>query len=709
MKNLFSKKLFIEALRQIRTPFALLFTLIAGGTGFITITHLISAIYNYRIEKTVSFAFVSDILCLLPFTFVIAIPLFTFKLFKFLTKRNASDFYHAIPFKRNCIMFTYIIAILSAIIVILLVSTMIPLITFSLSEKYISFNFYEAYPFVINMFACSLLTLSICLLSGSMTGTLITTILFALAIMFGPRIIIFSVTETILDSLGELITYNYDFGIFNSDVNLLFSGLSSFMYGFNSNLYTLSFSTVYTFILSIIYTALAFWAFNKRKSEQAENTGRNPIAQHSMRIALGYFFFHMAVTNVYFYYDYSETNIDYIIEIAILIIVGIAAMIIFELITSRKVKNLIHCFISIPIAAVLCFFTFLAISLTTNNILNYTPDKDKLDSIQYISISSDYYDDFETRYFEKKASEVKISNSEIKELVIDAYLEELEVFKNNYRKEEFHYDLSEVMNKHDRIKICFNDGLSSEIRYVYFNENEYTRFHLLLNNDEKYSSIYHSLPDDFETEYSSPNLTTDELEEIIKVLKSEYKNIPVDVLANRFGEHYMYSNDICTIDCATVEDSTKYYFSININKELPKTYEVFLDIMDKRVVNNKDEINYINNLANSIEDYYTDTTHANINLDIYDLEKTTFIGNISLNSYTEAEIKEGYYEFGYKDYEEYQNDFSKFLTSSGNSTNAKYIVFVNMSLYYEDDYVSKGTTFYSNDTEFIKKISNYIY
>ena len=229
MKNLFSKKLYIEALRQIRLSFALLFTLIVGGTAFITFVNVVSAIYDYKHDNSISFIYVSDALCLLPLTFIIAVPLFVFRLFKFLTKRNASDFYHAIPYTRNCILTTYIAAITTAIAIILLASALIPTVAYALTDKYISFNYFEAFPYVLNMFICALLTMSVCTLSSSMTGTLFTALLFALAIMFGPRTIIFSLTETISNNLYEIISYDYDFGIFNSNTNLIFSELLSFL------------------------------------------------------------------------------------------------------------------------------------------------------------------------------------------------------------------------------------------------------------------------------------------------------------------------------------------------------------------------------------------------------------------------------------------------------------------------------------------------
>lgn len=710
MKNLFSKKLYIEALRQIRIPFALLFTLIAGGTGFLTITSLISAVYEYKLEKTISFIYVSDILCLIPLTFVIAVPLFTFKLFKFLTKRNASDFYHAIPLKRNCIMFTYVAAILSATVITILVSILIPLIVFSLSQKYISFNFYEVYPFALNVLACALLTMSICILASSMTGTLFTAILFTLAIMFGPRAIIFSITQTISDTLGELITYYYDFGIFNSNVNLLFSEVLSFISWESSNMYVLTFSFAYTTILAIVYLILSFVTFNKRHSEQAENTGKNPFAQHSMRIALGYFFFHIAVINSYFYYTESDYIIDYIFEICVLVILGIAAMMIFELITTRKAKNLKYCLFSIPAAALLCLMTYLCINVISNNILNYKPDADDLDSIQYITYS-DYdegYHSYFASYFEKKASEVKITNPEIITLLTEAYAKELDVFTNNYDKPSYYIDLSELMNKHNKVKISFNNGFSSEIRFVYFDDNEYAKFISLLNADEKYSSVYHSLPKDFESEDASINLLPEEFDSIVEALKSEYQNISIDILAKCFGGSYATDSEICSISCATVENSKKFYFSINITPELPKTYEAFLEVMNKRMNKNDDSLNNIIDLAKNIEDYSTETSHGSVYLEIYDLENHKRLSYVSFGSYTKQEIEDGYYEYGYKDFDEYKNDFTNFLTNTTTLSNAKYLVFANADSFSEDDnYKSYDAVFYSSDVDFIDKITEH--
>ena len=116
MKNLFNKKLFAEALRQIRIPFALFTGIMLGFSIIMTISNLFNGSEEYKLYHNSVYIFTSDALLYLPIAFALVMPVFIFKLFKFLTKRNASDFYHAIPCKCTCIMFTYATAALTAAI-----------------------------------------------------------------------------------------------------------------------------------------------------------------------------------------------------------------------------------------------------------------------------------------------------------------------------------------------------------------------------------------------------------------------------------------------------------------------------------------------------------------------------------------------------------------------------------------------------------------
>ena len=144
MKKLFDFKLYKEALKKTKLL----------GIGCAAVTILISALFplieiltqnNIQtsalpgsepyIESIANGLFAPLLILLVIFT-----PFFFYSMFSFLTKRNESDFYHAIPFKRQTVCLCFSAAIFTWLWSTALVSLLLNALLWSFC-KYYTFSF----------------------------------------------------------------------------------------------------------------------------------------------------------------------------------------------------------------------------------------------------------------------------------------------------------------------------------------------------------------------------------------------------------------------------------------------------------------------------------------------------------------------------------------------------------------------------------------
>lgn len=116
--------------------------------------------------------------------------------------------------------------------------------------------------------------------------------------------------------------------------------------------------------------------------------------------------------------------------IVIFYIIAIAAMFLYELLTTRSLRNAVRCLKTLPFILVLNIVIFGGITLVLNTNLNRRMDADKISSISmfdsyneynpysyrttvYSFISHDYYDYTENDYFTYQLKQQKFYNKEL--------------------------------------------------------------------------------------------------------------------------------------------------------------------------------------------------------------------------------------------------------------------------------------------------------
>ncbi len=695
MRDLFDKKLFKEAFRQIRLTFSLFLGLFLGIAALITIFSILSSVESYKLDKIVITYNVSEVLFMLYVAFLIVVPVFTFKLFKFLTKRNASDFYHAIPVKRKTILFTYGVAILAATAIIMILYTIIPTVAFSIAKKYISFDVTEALIFTLNTFACVFLVLGLCLLSSSLTGTFFTNMAFLLIIGFGPRLIISSITTSISNNLHELISYKTNYGFFSPDINLLFSTIFGEMfYNYDFHIYRLEWSTLYTFILGIIYIILAFAAFSKRHSEQAENSSRNPLIQHILRTCIGFVFGLAATISLS---SFSNEDMAY----AYIVIIGygfaaICGMIGFELLTTKKVKNLLNLFVSIPIILILCFSTNIIISTAESNILSYTPDASRVDAVKCLSDSNNYGDGYAGNYYTYLLYSVKFDDEELIDSLIELYNEQMVVFRDYYKNDTQEW-FGAVYGKDYEISISFIEGNKEINRIIYLNQKEYDAIMNLVYADDDYKKLYQSLPEKYNIHWGNEGFSKSETDKIMSALEKELKELSYENLLATISSDYYLDNIYFEFNCETYMDGRYLDFDVKIGNHTPKTLDTIFNILRERDKDTNDNINTTLDSYNLLNISNPDNCYYYLRIRVFNAQTSEAVYEFYVDEYLVSEFEN--YGLNADSFEDFDKALKDFFNAAGDDETSDYIVIVNLDSSLLENYGELLYHFYIDDCE----------
>jgi len=709
MKNIFNFKLFKEALKQIRIQFFLCLGVLLGIAGIAAFAIISDAMALYQFNETIEYISILETYVHLHIIYALVVPIFVMKLFKFLTKRNASDFYHAIPQKRICIFVTYSIAVIVASTVLLVAATIVPTIAFLCASKYIKISLIPLLTYVLNIFVCSLLTLAVMLLSSAMTGTSFTNVIFAIVILVGPRFIITLITESIASTFYGILPNNADFGIFSSKINLVWNQVH-YMIEYEKNvIYQIGIPTLYTTILAVIYYLLAIKMFNKRRSEQAENSLNNPFAQHTIRICIGFVFsIFIALT----LFDAKQYEIDnYVIfELLTYAFVAICGMTIFEMLSTKKAKNLLNVVKTIPVVAILCLLVVVILNIAENRILGYTPDASKVSYIRYSNGGRGFnsYDFYEDRdYYQYITSKIKFDDNELIEFVTEKYNAELENFNKLYNSSEYehysYYEYSQMLRKDYSITVEFKEGLTKTTRVIHLNQDEYNEFCELAYSNKTYLDARSSLPEDFSIQGNQSFLTNDEIYEVIEVFENEIKDLSLNELETVLTYNYYESDSIVTFSAQTYVDSAAYIFNIYINPTVPKTMNKYLEILNNNRNEQKDNLDTICNILSNINDYTSNGSYFDLNIRVYDIATST---------------QEYYYNFSAinenLDYETYRKDdiegIKTLINECSDYSNAKYIIKFYIDYSIGDKYDDVSTYIFTDETELIddlfEKINN---
>ena len=327
---------------------------------------------------------------------LLAAPLMTLMLFHFLDNRAASDLYHALPHKRITLYLSYAGAVLLWVVLLLVLGTLTSVIACGFTHKYITLLMDSLLPFAASLFCMSFLMVAGMLVSMSITGTVFTNLLFAGILLFLPRLCVLALQSSMVNAL-PFLSDSAGTGFFRNANNLLFSGVNV-VFSMSENdgtsietLFSPSWQAyLYTFLLGLLYFAIAAFLFRRRRSEAAGQSAPSRLLQHIYRIV---------VTMTICIFIACMLYMDIVNHTArngwfmYLILYLAAALVYFayELITTRKWHNLLTALPGLGIVALLNVGILLGMHMVQSHIVAQRPAMQEIESVSFCNTDGSEY------------------------------------------------------------------------------------------------------------------------------------------------------------------------------------------------------------------------------------------------------------------------------------------------------------------------------
>lgn len=539
----FDKKLYLEGLRTLRMPGLALLIAAVALTLFPILTSAVTrSIYTYM-----------NLTPVLAVYIYLAPVLLVFTAFSFLFRRNASDLYHALPVTRKGLYLS-----LSASIVTWLWGTII--LTRLLGYLCVLFmgqTFTPVYLALQTLSYCAAAFLiTTCALIGvSATGTRFSAFIVSGVILFLPRCvsvlcgIVLSGSAPLLSPVSQGILF--DFGLNIPVAWFLYGilGVGSYVAGYAMGagwgLFTLQ-AHIYTFVLALIYLALGAVAFGKRASETAEKAASTTRMQHVYRCLISMPLFLLLATLMA-----DRGGISFDREFVLLLIFAVLVYFLYELITTKRFKNLLPALYILPIPVILCFGLAFGTRAYGKAQMGILPAAEELASIKLSPVSQS-----NLTYGQLLQAELAFTEPELLKLSAEGLAYSYEGFN------DVHY----YSNQNQRLLILQRKTGGSLARKINFTNLNALRFDELLSKNGAYRAAAMALPKDaeiYQLSYSNPyddGYAQDEqaaLAGILSLYRQERSRLSYEDIAPYVSSYGMFSPQAMP---ATLESEERVYF-----------------------------------------------------------------------------------------------------------------------------------------------------
>lgn len=380
MKNIFSPKLYVQGLRKVRNVGIAMAVIIVVLNAMIPMTCIIEDMMSFPTSGGYDVPTISDVgialfapvsLCVLLFA-----PLLVWSMFSYLNERKASDFYHAIPQKRVCVYFSFIAAVLTWLISVLLTSALVNAVLWGIAEEY-TVTVEAVCLSTIAYIILAIVMVGFMALAMTLTGTTISNCLvFALVFLFVRAMGAFFLY--MLEEVAPLFNLtNSWLQIFNLDFFLPWRLFYEVVGSFNDEVFYEAGMYIYWFIVGLLLIGVSAATYHFRKSESATKSAPSRLMQHIYRIAVTFPF--VLLIPVFIIIDNSIESYN-----LILVVIALLVWILYELLTTKKIKNIVRSlpFLLVPVAMSAIFVG--GVYTTKAIIYSTTPDREDMESVSLI-------------------------------------------------------------------------------------------------------------------------------------------------------------------------------------------------------------------------------------------------------------------------------------------------------------------------------------
>ena len=568
MKRLFDCKLFSVGFVQLK----LIGFISLAVTAFINVVTILNTIsFSRNMTGMQDIYFVQfDPTVMLLFTAVV--PMMMLYLFSFLNKRSTSDYFHSLPHHRSALFVSFFAAVLVWAVLILAINEAISAVAYTTASAHFAVDWLNVLLGDLATLAGTLLVAASIGIAMTVTGTAFTNIVVSLLLIFVPRILMLVVSSAVSEQVPILL-YHENMPPFGINFNTVLSILS-LVFGGTSirNIGTFWIGTVYTAAIGLLYAAAATVLFVKRKSEMAGSAAVSRRLQAVIRLSVALPF---CLAPCWELIDaiMSKSMPDPLVLFN-WYATAVLAFFVYELITTRKVKNLLRI---IPSLGILVLIN-VAIVAGTLGICQYnlhiTPAAEQIKSISVISPNGGY--------LEAKTEQVALTDSKIKQSVAKALKDTVALIDKEGVRQYYMVDRRPVM-----VKIVTDN--QTLYRSVLMNEAAVANLEQCLQNTEAYKAVYMDLPKPAGggLKNTSYNLITDvsvlDGAALYDTLQQEVNELGFE----RWSDYFNGSGEEITammeerLEIVTYVGSNRYTWEISLSNLLPKTIDAAMAIVNK--------------------------------------------------------------------------------------------------------------------------------
>ena len=593
MNKIFDVKIFKEGVRTLR-PIGIISTVIFS---LFSLFSLISELdYQLSIEDSF-FMSLSEYNILLVFMFCVVTPIMTLTAFNFTTKRASSDYYFSIPKTRTQLFFSLFLSVMFWSVFGILVSSLIPYLVSLCFPSTVIINYTSSIMYILGVLVSCFMVASAVMIAISTTGNFFANILVSLMIIFIPRIFYMATVSTAVESLP----------IFNIDATSILSSNLNIPFGLIFGMFTMGFtlafpyvSSLYTFILGVIYLGIAYVLFKRRKSEIAGLFAANSKIRSIFRVVLA-----SAVglaTVGFLFYTIYENDDDLLLASGFFLILSFVVYCIYELIATKSAKQMVKAmpkFYMVILVNLVCFGIMFGIRYYG---VSFCP---KAADITSVSFSTQSGND----YFDKKASEIEITDFTAVKVVADALEDNIDNCKT---AEDNHYYYTKYSDrKYSQWFVTITkDGIKHN-RRLQIKNTEAEKLINCMEETKEYKNIYTELPDAEKIDTnviinSQFNLSKAQAKEIYKAYLEDIKDIPFETHYSILtGNDYNLLSDTAiiidetevvgdmdafSINVRTIVGSEEYDIWLPVNKHYKKALQKYLELTENESVESRKAI-----------------------------------------------------------------------------------------------------------------------
>ncbi len=598
-KIFFSFSVYRDAFRQLRTIGIV-------GTCILTLGALVSPLLflgetinkNNVIDYAKNVTLYDDNITIV-ISFIAFAPFLTLYLFHFQNKRGSSDIYHSFPIRRISLFFSFWGAIVTWIVIALLISNSIPMVIWLSLSKHCSIHVFGVLVTLLNMFASSVLVSAAIALAMSLTGTLFSNIVVSLLILFLPRLIILAFTM-LLDSSLPITNGIPVISVLSSSYNVVTDFCFSVIHMRKDTPFTFAGGGIYTLVLAVIYIGFAAYLFHHRKSENAERSAGNQIAQTIYRLSCAMIvcLFPCYFIVSYYFKNPFFTNSGSLISIVLLYLLAVLVYFLFELITMHKWKKLASAIPALGILVLMNLAFIFSVISVYDHTLHTVPVPDEIRSVRLLPTPDQLYQSDNSLYYENsydenntlflKQSGIKLKDPVILKMISDQLSSSIFMIRKGYPIAYDAVEASFAIELSDKT-IYRNIGLSKLDEQLLYE---------CLSKKKEFRDIYTYLPDIGENAASVKidGLNKADSEKVYRQLQEELPDVKFEERYKMMGGSLKESkqeNPSIHISISSYYGLKQTSIDFNLSKAVPKTYQLFISKVnrDENLMKIRDTLN----------------------------------------------------------------------------------------------------------------------